>query len=83
MNIAIDVIAAFNTIGEIKPLYVRLEDENHKLIDHKLSVLYSKAERYSGIETIAFKCTYTDYDLTVKEITIKYHIAAHKWVMVT
>lgn len=82
MNIAVDVIAAFNPMGEIKPLHIRLEDEDHKINNHKLSVIYSKNEIFSGIETIMYKCSYTDYDLTVKEITLKFHILAHKWVLI-
>ena len=31
MLIAVDINATFNTIGDIKPLYIRLEDNNHKL----------------------------------------------------
>lgn len=30
MNVTVDVNATFNPLGEIKPLYVRLEDENHE-----------------------------------------------------
>ena len=31
MRIPIDVIATFNTLGKIKPNYIRLEDEEHQL----------------------------------------------------
>jgi hypothetical protein len=82
MNIAVDVIAAFNPLGEIKPIYIRLEDEYHKLISYKLDVKYVKEEKYSGIRSILFSCSYIKYDDTVEDITIRFYMESHKWIIV-
>jgi hypothetical protein len=82
MNIAVDVIAAFNPDGDIKPIYISLENENHKIVSHKLDVKYEKDEIYSGIKSILFTCSYIKYDDTVEDITIRFYMDAHKWVIV-
>lgn len=82
MNIAVDIIAAFNSGGEIKPLYIRLEDENHNLISYKLEVKYEKSEHYAGINSLLFHCSYTSYENVIKEIDVKYYVESHKWVLV-
>lgn len=53
----VDVNATFNTIGDIKPIYIRLEDGQHQLHTYKISgIEYSKDDKRAGINTIIFVC---------------------------
>ena len=80
-NTAIDVVAAFNPIGEIKPVYIRLADENQTLQTYKLKVNGIKEEKYSGINSFLYSCSLFRENLE-QEIKIKYYIDSHKWVQI-
>ncbi len=57
INLPIDAIATFNTIGDIRPLYFRIEDENRSLNTFQIQeILYQKSEKLAGIPTITFVC---------------------------
>jgi len=78
MNIPIDVIAVFDHQGNITPSYVRLEDEKHKLIDHKITQVKLQQDRnYAGIFTIDFVCKLDDG----QNINLTFFIGSHKWVI--
>ncbi|MFU0827451.1 MAG: PBECR2 domain-containing protein [Lachnoclostridium sp.] len=82
MNSAVDVVAAFNPMGEIKPIYVRLEDENHTLQIYKISEIRNKkAEKYSGINAFLFVCSIICNNCQ-KEIRLRFYCDSHKWVLV-
>ena len=82
-NIPIDVVATFNTVGKIKPNYIRIEDENHVLHTYKVeSIAYTKEEKYSGIAAEIFACNIRINDC-LKLIQIKYHVESHLWVMLS
>ena len=52
--VAVDANATFNPLGEIKPMYVRLEDEEHQLHTYKIqSISNVKEEKYAGSEYCA------------------------------
>ncbi|NLK26919.1 MAG: hypothetical protein GX306_01035 [Clostridiales bacterium] len=81
-RIPVDVIATFNVQGEIKPNYIRLEDENHLLQTYKIqSIVYSKEEKYGGIPTLLFCCNILRGSC-MQMIKIKYHINTHQWVLI-
>ncbi len=79
MNSGIGVVAAFNPMGEIKPVYVQLMDENSSLQTYKIEVNSSRPEKYSGINTILYFCTFYKNDLK-QELKIKFYFDSHKWV---
>jgi len=82
-NIPIDVVATFNTVGKIKPNYIRIEDENHVLHTYKIeSIAYTKEEKYGGIPAEVFACNIRMNDC-LKLIQIKYHVESHLWVMMS
>ena len=82
MNTGIDVVAAFNPIGDIRPVYVRIEDENHVLKTCKIeNVTNKKTENYSGINAVLFSCS-VQYDSQTKEIRLRFYCDSHKWVLV-
>lgn len=82
MNSAIDVVAAFNPMGDIKPIYVRLEDENHALQIYKINEIRDrKPEKYSGLNALLFVCSIV-YENSQKEIRLRFYCDSHKWVLV-
>lgn len=81
-NSNVDVIATFNTSGEVKPLFVRIEDESHMLHTCKIEKINQiKEEKVSGINYIQFYCMY-EIDNMECEIILRYYIPSHKWCMI-
>ena len=83
MTVSIDANATFNPVGDIKPVYVRLEDENHELHTYKIhSIQQIKDEKYSGITSRLFFCSIVVSDginESIRDIVIRYHFQSHKW----
>ncbi|MBQ2257860.1 MAG: hypothetical protein II247_04185 [Lachnospiraceae bacterium] len=82
MNVTIDANATFNPLGEIKPLYVRLEDENHELHTYKIeNIEQVKEEKYAGIGSFLYVCQISVGGV-LRQIKIRYYIASHKWALI-
>lgn len=82
MNVTIDANATFNPLGEIRPVYVRLEDAEHELHIYKiLDIEQIKVEKYCGIESFLYVCT-INRNGTMTQIKIRYYVASHKWALV-
>lgn len=82
MNRPVDVIATFNTKGEIKPNYIRLEDKEHLLHTYQIqNIEYSKDEKYTGICSILFLCYIIIEDIRM-QIKLRYIIETHKWMYI-
>lgn len=80
-HMPVDVIATFNVQGNIKPNYIRLEDENHALQSYKIeSVVYCKEENFAGAPVLVFCCNIVMGDC-LQMIKVKYHIRTHQWVL--
>ena len=77
----VDVISVCSADGEIRPLRMRLEDEEHQLlridIDEVVSVRYIQ---YVGIEAQVFLCRAT---VRGKQLLfeLKYTIRTHSWCL--
>ena len=81
MNIPVDVVAIFNTVGEIKPTFIRLENEDHTIGTYKIAnVLFSKEEKYAGIYNIVYICD-VQVEEILKQIKIAYNLQHHKWFL--
>ncbi len=81
LHMPVDVIATFNVLGDIKPNFIRLEDEKHVLQTYKIeNILYSKEEKYAGVAVMLFCCNIRSGD-SLQMINIKYHIKTHQWVL--
>lgn len=79
INLPIDVIATFNSIGIIKPLHFRMEDENHILKTLTISeVLSQKEEKYAANPMISYICKINLCE-EMKFCEIKYNIITHRW----
>ena len=56
-NKAVDVISMFSADGEIRPLRLRMEDEEHQLLRIDIDEIISmKPIEYVGIEAQLFLC---------------------------
>ena len=77
----VDVNATFNVLGGIKPIYIRLEDDEHKLHTYKVqNVDYSKEDKRAGNTTIVFVCYIEDEGIQ-KQLKLSYNLNSHKWVL--
>ena len=82
MNISIDAIANFNPVGAVKPLFIRLEDENHELHTYKIETIkQTKEENISGIHALIFKCGIEEQGM-MRDVTLRYHCRSHKWSLI-
>ena len=78
-NKAVDVISMFSADGEIRPLRLRMEDEEHQLLRvNILEVLKTREVQHVGVEATIFLCRarVQDRDLTFE---LKYSIRTHTW----
>jgi len=78
----VDVICVCSAGGEIRPLRLRMEDEEHQLLRVDVEeVVSSKLVQYVGIEAQIFLCR-----ATVRGrkwlFELKYTIRSHSWCMV-
>jgi hypothetical protein len=80
-HMPVDVNATFNVQGKIKPVYIRLEDEEHVLQTYKIeSIVFSREEKYAGVEALLYCCNIRVGDC-MQMINIKYHIKTHQWIL--
>ena len=80
-NSPVDVISVCNADGSIKPLRLRMEDEDHQLLRIDIDeVISSKEIQYVGIEAHVFLCR-----ATVKKqewvFELRYTIRTHSWCL--
>ena len=75
----VDVICMCSAGGEIRPLRIRMEDEEHKLLRiHIDEVISSKKIQYVGIEAHVFLCKAT-VENQQWLFELKYTIRSHSW----
>lgn len=78
-NSAVDVISVCSADGEIRPLRLRMEDEEHQLLRIDIQeIVNMKPVQYAGIEAQIFLCKAT---VKGKEwmFELKYTIRSHNW----
>ena len=78
-NCPVDVISVCSADGAIKPLRLRMEDEEHQLLRIDIDEVINVREiQYVGIEAHVFLCRATVRD---KEwvFELKYTIRTHSW----
>lgn len=78
-NKPVDVIAMCSAAGDIRPLRIRMEDEQHQLLRIDIEEVISVKEiQYVGIEAHIFLCR-----ATVKQkewiFELRYTIRTHSW----
>ena len=78
-NQPVDVISVCSADGQIRPLRLRMEDEEHQLLRVDIDEIISmKPIQYVGIEAHVFLCRAT---VRGKEsvFELKYTIRSHNW----
>ena len=78
----VDVISMCSANGDIRPLRLRMEDEDHQLLRIAIDeVISSKQVQYVGIEAHVFLCRAT---VRGKQwlFELKYTIRSHNWCLV-
>lgn len=82
VNTPVDVISVCSANGEIRPLRLRMESEDHQLLRVDIDeVVSSKRVQYVGIEAIVFLCRATVEDKNWL-FELKYTIRTHSWQFV-
>ena len=80
-NKPVDVISVCSADGEIRPLRLRMEDEEHQLLRIDIQeIVGTKPIQYAGIEAVIFLCKAT---VRGKEwmFELKYTIRTHSWCL--
>jgi len=77
----VDVISMCSAAGDIRPLRIRMEDEQHQLLRIDIEEIISTKEiQYVGIEATVYLCR-----ATVREkkwlFELKYTIRSHTWCL--
>jgi len=78
-NCPVDVIAVCSAAGDIRPLRLRMEDEQHQLLRIDIDEIISvKTIQYVGIEAHVFLCRAV---MGQKECVfeLRYTIRTHSW----
>ena len=77
----VDVISMCSANGDILPLRLRMEDEDHQLLRVDVEeVISCKKIQYVGIEAHVFLCKATVRDKKWL-FELKYTIRSHSWVL--
>lgn len=77
----VDVIAMCSANGDIRPLRLRMEDEEHQLLRVDIDeVVSSKRIQYVGIEAYVFLCR-AMVDEKQWLFELKYTIRSHSWCL--
>lgn len=80
-NIPIEAICQYTTLGEIIPLRIRMESENHELAIFKISdIVYKKESYFAGLKTLDYGCR-VEGKKSEHLLEIRYYIETHKWVI--
>lgn len=75
----VDVISMCSASGEIRPLRLRMEDEQHQLLRIDIEeILSTKDIQYLGIEATVYLCRATVRDKQWL-FELKYTIRSHTW----
>ena len=80
-NLPVDVISMCSADGQIRPLRLRMEDEEHQLLRVNIDEIVSmKPVQFVGIEAQIFLCKAT---VNGKEwlFELKYTIRTHNWCL--
>ncbi len=80
-NIPIEAISVCNTVGDIRPMRIRLEDEEHHLIVLNVEeVIYCKERSLSGILSYRYGCKVHMYGAE-RLIELMYNVNSHRWTV--
>lgn len=79
VHLPVDVIASFNTLEEIRPLYFRMENKDQELVTLKIdSVLSHREQNLAGTRMIRYYCRIAEGGVS-KFCELVYHVDSHSW----
>ena len=77
----VDVISVCNADGQIRPLRLRFEDENHQRLRINVDEILSVREvTHVGAEAQVYVCRATVWERTWT-FELNYHIRSHSWTI--
>lgn len=80
-NEPVDVISFCNTLGQISPIRIRMENDAHERITADISeILYRKEIRPSGVKIFVYGCRVVLYEQE-RLIELHYHMDTHRWTL--
>lgn len=80
-NVPVDMISFINTLGEMKPMRIRIENEAHERVTADITeICYRKESRPSGITILTYGCKLMLYGQE-RMIELHYHTDTHKWTL--
>ena len=80
-NVPIDTISFCNTLGEIKPMRIRIENEAHeRIIADIKEIAYHKETKPSGITVLVYGCKLILFG-EERLIELHYYTDTHRWTL--
>ena len=80
-NIPVEAISVCNTIGDIRPMRIRLEDEEHQLMVLNVEeIIYCKESNLSGIRSFRYGCKVRMHGVE-RLIELIYNVHSHRWTI--
>ena len=81
INMPVDVISMCSANGDIRPLRLRMESEDHQLLRVDIDeIVSSKPVQYVGIEAIIFLCR-AMVEEKERLFELRYTIRTHSWCL--
>lgn len=80
-NVPIDMISFCNTLGDMKPLRFRIENESHERVTVDIiETLYKKETKPSGIALLTYGCNIQLYG-EEHLVELHYNVVSHRWTL--
>lgn len=80
-NVPVDMISVCNTLGEVKPMRLRLENELHERVTVDITeILLRKEAKPSGVRILIFVCRVCLYE-EEHLIELHYNTESLKWTL--
>lgn len=73
----VQVAVTFNTLGDMKPLYIKIEDLYGNSLKTKIEYVRYKKDVRGGI---SYYCMYQSQDC-LRELVLTYYLESHLWVI--
>jgi hypothetical protein len=80
-NVPIDTISFCNTLGDIKPMRIRIENDVHeRVVADIIEIAYRKETKPSGMTILVYGCKLMLYG-EERMIELHYHTDTHRWTL--
>lgn len=80
-NVPIDMISFCNTMGDMKPMRLRIENESHERVTADIiEILYKKESKPAGVLILTYGCRIQLYGQE-HLVELHYNVASHKWTL--